>query len=214
MNSDASLLLQPLASARGAVRLPGSKSISNRVLLLAALAQGTTRVGGLLDSDDTRVMVASLRELDVSLVEVDESTLEISGRCPFPNAAAELFLGNAGTAFRPLTAALAFMGGDYRLSGVPRMHERPIGDLVDALRQAGARVDYLANDGYPPLAIGKGALGADEPVRIKGSVSSQFLTALLMAAPIYTAATGRDLVIEVEGVLISRPYILITLNLM
>ncbi len=214
MNSDASLLLQPLATARGDVRLPGSKSISNRVLLLAALAQGTTRVGGLLDSDDTRVMVASLRELDVSLAEVDESTLEISGQCPFPNAAAELFLGNAGTAFRPLTAALAFMGGDYRLSGVPRMHERPIGDLVDALRQAGARVDYLANEGYPPLAIGRGALGVDGPVRIKGSVSSQFLTALLMAAPIYTAATGHDLVIEVEGVLISRPYILITLNLM
>src|SRR5690606_2161841 len=130
------------------------------------------------------------------------------------NGKAELFLGNAGTAFRPLTAALAFMGGDYRLSGVPRMHERPIGDLVDALRQAGAHIDYLGNPGYPPLALGQARLGTDQPIRIKGSVSSQFLTALLMAGPIYTAAAGRDLVIEVEAALISRPYILITLNLM
>ncbi|WP_397476162.1 3-phosphoshikimate 1-carboxyvinyltransferase [Pusillimonas sp.] len=214
MTADTSLLLQPLTAAKGDVRLPGSKSISNRVLLLAALAQGVTRVEGLLDSDDTRVMLESLHELDVSLTEIDVSTLQIEGGSPFRKQAAELFLGNAGTAFRPLTAALAFMGGDYRLSGIPRMHERPIGDLVDALRQAGAKVDYLGSEGYPPLAISRGSLGADTPIHIKGSVSSQFLTALLMAGPIYTAATGRDLVIEVDGVLISRPYILITLNLM
>lgn len=214
MNSQDSLLLQPLSVAKGTVRLPGSKSISNRVLLLASLAQGVTRVGGLLESDDTRVMLESLRELGVSMTEIDESTLEIEGACPFNNRKAELFLGNAGTAFRPLTAALAFMGGDFRLSGVPRMHERPIGDLVDALRQAGAKVDYLGQPGYPPLAIGEAALVAGQPVRIKGSVSSQFLTSLLMAAPIHTAATGHDLVIEVDGTLISRPYILITLNLM
>src|SRR5690606_24231697 len=132
----------------------------------------------------------------VPLAEVNESTIEISGVCPFHSSKAELFLGNAGTAFRPLTAALAFMGGDYRLSGVPRMHERPIGDLVDALRQAGASIDYLGNEGYPPLAIGAAKLGVQEPIRIKGSVSSQFLTALLMAGPIYTAATGQDMVIE------------------
>lgn len=214
MTADTSLLLQPLTAAKGSIKLPGSKSISNRVLLLAALAQGVTRVEGLLDSDDTRVMLESLHKLGVSLTEIDVSTLQIEGGCPFGKQAAELFLGNAGTAFRPLTAALAFMGGDYRLSGVPRMHERPIGDLVDALRQAGAHVDYLGTEGYPPLAVGRGSLGADAPIHIKGSVSSQFLTALLMAGPIYTAATGRDLVIEVDGVLISRPYILITLNLM
>lgn len=214
MTADSSLLLQPLSAAKGDVRLPGSKSISNRVLLLAALAQGVTRVEGLLDSDDTRVMVESLHKLGVPLEEVDVSTLQVEGACPFRNDSAELFLGNAGTAFRPLTAALAFMGGSYRLSGIPRMHERPIGDLVDALRQAGAKVDYLGNPGYPPLEISRGSLGADQPIRIKGSVSSQFLTSLLMAGPIYTAATGRDLIIEVEGALISRPYILITLNLM
>lgn len=214
MTSESSLLLQPLATAKGEIRLPGSKSISNRVLLLAALAQGTTQVSGLLESDDTRVMLASLQELGVPLTEVNENTIEISGACPFRQRKADLFLGNAGTAFRPLTAALAFIGGDYRLSGVPRMHERPIGDLVDALQQAGADITYLGNAGYPPLAIGAAKLGAPEPIRIKGSVSSQFLTALLMAGPIYTAATGQDLVIEVEGTLISRPYILITLNLM
>ncbi|WP_301117961.1 3-phosphoshikimate 1-carboxyvinyltransferase [Pusillimonas sp. (ex Stolz et al. 2005)] len=214
MTADTSLLLQPLVSAKGDVRLPGSKSISNRVLLLAALAQGTTRVQGLLDSDDTRVMLDSLQKLGVSLTEVDIDSLDIDGSCPFPAQEAELFLGNAGTAFRPLTGALAFMQGNFRLSGVPRMHERPIGDLVDALRQAGAHIDYQGNEGYPPLAISPPTLGTDGPVRIKGSVSSQFLTSLLMAGPIYTAATGRDLVIEVDGVLISRPYILITLNLM
>jgi len=214
MTADTSLLLQPLTAAKGEVRLPGSKSISNRVLLLAALAQGTTRVQGLLDSDDTRVMLDSLHKLGVSLTEVDIDSIDVDGGCPFPAQEAVLFLGNAGTAFRPLTAALAFMQGNFRMSGVPRMHERPIGDLVDALRQAGARIDYQGSEGYPPLAIAPGALGAEGPVRIKGSVSSQFLTSLLMAGPIYTAATGRDLEIEVEGVLISRPYILITLNLM
>lgn len=214
MTADTSLLLQPLRSARGDVRLPGSKSISNRVLLLAALAQGKTRVQGLLDSDDTRVMLESLHKLGVALTEVDIDSIDIDGGCPFPAQEAELFLGNAGTAFRPLTGALAFMQGNFKLSGVPRMHERPIGDLVDALRQAGARIEYQGNQGYPPLAISPGTLGTDAPVHIKGSVSSQFLTSLLMAGPIYTAATGRDLVIEVDGVLISRPYILITLNLM
>lgn len=214
MNSEDSLLLQPLSTARGAVRLPGSKSISNRVLLLAALAQGATRVSGLLESDDTRVMLESLRRLGVVMTELDESTLEIKGGCPFQALGAELFLGNAGTAFRPLTAALAFMQGQYHLSGVLRMHERPIGDLVDALRQAGAQIDYLGDEGYPPLAIGPATLIAGQPIHIKGSVSSQFLTSLLMAGPIHTAATGQDLVIEVDGTLISKPYILITLNLM
>ncbi|GAA4331563.1 3-phosphoshikimate 1-carboxyvinyltransferase [Pigmentiphaga soli] len=202
-------------SARGSVALPGSKSISNRVLLLAALAGGATQLEGLLDSDDTRVMLAALRALGVQVVDgADDGQAEVTGSGRFPVRRADLFLGNAGTAFRPLTAALAMMGGDYRLSGVPRMHERPIGDLVDALRMLGARIDYEGQPGYPPLRIGTGRLAAGAPVRVKGSVSSQFLTALLLAAPLATAATGADFVIDVDGDLISKPYVDMTLNLM
>src|SRR3546814_179859 len=146
--------LPRVRQARGQVALPGSKSISNRVLLLAALAAGRTDISGLLDSDDTRVMLAALRQLGIELAEAGPGRVAVTGAGRFPAAQAELFLGNAGTAFRPLTAALALMGGQYRLSGVPRMHERPIGDLVDALRQWGARIDYLGQNGYPPLDIG------------------------------------------------------------
>ncbi|HCP78906.1 MAG TPA: 3-phosphoshikimate 1-carboxyvinyltransferase, partial [Pusillimonas sp.] len=138
----------------------------------------------------------------------------VTGQAVFKNRQADLFLGNAGTAFRPLTAALALMGGNFRLSGVPRMHERPIGDLVDALRQLGADIQYESAQGYPPLKIAPAATTEISLTRVKGSVSSQFLTALLMAAPLATARLGRPLVIEVEGELISKPYILITLNLM
>lgn len=214
MTKSPSLCLQPVRTARGHVNLPGSKSISNRVLLLAALAQGTTQLDGLLASDDTRVMLAALRELGVDIRESAADGATVTGACPFPVKKADLFLGNAGTAFRPLTAALALMGGDYRLSGVPRMHERPIGDLVEALAQLGSNVRYEGSAGYPPLHIDQGEIRTGQPVRIKGSVSSQFLTALLLAAPIYTAAATQPLVIEVEGELISQPYILITLNLM
>ncbi|MFA5489808.1 MAG: 3-phosphoshikimate 1-carboxyvinyltransferase [Candidimonas sp.] len=210
--------LAPVTSARGTVHLPGSKSISNRVLLLAAVSQGQTQLDGLLDSDDTRVMQAALRQLGVAIDSTAPSRAVVNGASPFPVDRAELFLGNAGTAFRPLTAALALMGGDYRLSGVPRMHERPIGDLVDALRILGADIQYEGEAGFPPLRVraGRGASadGGRDAVQVKGSVSSQFLTALLMAAPLHTAKTGRDLAIEVQGELISRPYILITLNLM
>lgn len=200
--------------ARGEVALPGSKSISNRVLLLAALAQGSTEITGLLDSDDTRVMLAALRKLGVGLAEHGAGRVTVQGAGRFPVAAAELFLGNAGTAVRPLTAALALMGGDYVISGVPRMHERPIGDLVEALRDLGARVDYPGQPGYPPLRIGKAQLRAGRPVSMPGSVSSQFLTALLLAAPIHTGTSGQALVIDIVGDLISKPYIEITLNLM
>ncbi|MBV6303867.1 3-phosphoshikimate 1-carboxyvinyltransferase [Candidimonas humi] len=214
MSKADSLTLAPARRAGGEVVLPGSKSISNRALLLSALAQGRTRLQGLLDSDDTRVMLAALRQLGVAVRNIGPTEVEIEGACPFPVRQAELFLGNAGTAFRPMTAALAVMGGDYQLSGVPRMHERPIGDLVDGLRALGADIRYLGAEGYPPLAIGRGSLKVDRPVRVKGSVSSQFLTALLMAAPMLASRAGADLVIEVEGELISKPYILITLNLM
>ena len=196
----------------GTVRLPGSKSISNRVLLLAALCDGQTTVRDLLDSDDTRVMLQALRQLGCG-VAVDGTTAVIDGlggRARQPHA--ELFLGNVGTAMRPLTAALAVLGGDYALSGIPRMHERPIGDLVDALRALGCNVQYLGQDGFPPLHIGQPNLKLDQPIPVRGDVSSQFLTALLMALPL--AARAQDIVIDVVGELISKPYIEITLQLL
>ncbi len=203
--------LPPMAGAHGSVALPGSKSISNRVLLLAALSQGATTVHDLLDSDDTRVMLAALRQLGCG-VQQDGSTVVIEGLGgQSSSSAVKLFMGNAGTAMRPLTAALAVVGGDYELSGVPRMHERPIGDLVDALRQLGCQIDYLGQDGYPPLRIGQPTLRLDQAIRVRGDVSSQFLTALLMALPLVAT---RDIVIDVVGELISKPYIEITLNLL
>ena len=202
------------AMAQGTVALPGSKSISNRVLLLSALALGSTEISGLLDSDDTRVMLAALRQLGVPVQERGRGSARVQGAASFPVKQADIFLGNAGTAFRSMTAALALMGGDYRLSGVPRMHERPIGDLADALNALGADVGYLGQPGYPPLRIGPGRPGADAPVRVQGNVSSQFLTALLMISPLLARAGGRPVVVEVVGELISKPYIEITLNLM
>jgi 3-phosphoshikimate 1-carboxyvinyltransferase len=202
--------LKPARQARGPVRLPGSKSISNRVLLLAALAGGETEVSGLLDADDTRVMREALARLGVALTERPAGITVHGAGGPFPEKKADLFLGNAGTALRPLTAALAFSEGEYFLSGVPRMHERPIGDLVDALRSVGARIDYTGNAGYPPLRIHPSTLRLERPVRVRGDVSSQFLTALLMALPLARRAAA----IEVEGELISKPYVEITLNVM
>lgn len=212
-NRPEKIVLAPMSGAQGSMTLPGSKSISNRALLLAALAQGRTDLRGLLDSDDTQVMLGALRSLGIALEE-GADTLAVHGATRFPVESVDLFMGNAGTAIRPLTAALAVQGGDYRLSGVARMHERPIGDLVDALRMLGADIEYLGTPGYPPLHIGRGRLDAGQPVRVKGNVSSQFLTALLMAAPVLASAADTQVVIEVEGELISQPYILITLNLM
>jgi 3-phosphoshikimate 1-carboxyvinyltransferase len=200
------LRLEPARRAAGTVRLPGSKSISNRVLLLAALAKGETEIGGLLDADDTKVMRDALAKLGVSF-----SGNRVTGAGgAFPVRKAELFLGNAGTAFRPLTAALCFCNGEYQLSGVPRMHERPIGDLVDALRGIGAKIDYLRTDGFPPLAVHPSPGLKTQNVKVRGDVSSQFLTALLMALPL---AAGKSR-IEVQGELISKPYVEITLNVM
>src|SRR5699024_2905634 len=192
--------------------LPGSKSISNRVLLLAALSAGTTQLYGLLDSDDTQVMLAALRHCGIVIDDTGDQQVRVHGNCPFPRPQGELFMGNAGTASRPLTAALALMGADVTLSGVPRMHERPIKDLVDALIGMGADIAYLGEPGYPPLRIGQPSLDTSVPVRVAGNVSSQYLTALLMAAPI--AARQGDVTIEVDGELISQPYIHITLELM
>ena len=203
--------IPPLLSAAGDVTLPGSKSISNRVLLLCALCEGQTTVHDVLDSDDTRVMLDALRALGCGLRQ-DGTQLHISGLGgKLPERELDLFLGNAGTAMRPLTAALAVLGGAFTLRGVPRMHERPIGDLVDALRQLGCDVGYLGNDGFPPLRIGRPALQLGAPIRVRGDVSSQFLTALLLALPLVARQT---IMIEVVGELISKPYIDITLKLL
>ena len=204
-----------LDGAAGTVTLPGSKSISNRVLLLAALCEGTTAIHDLLDSDDTRVMLEALRVLGCGVERIGASSVQITGLGgQLKNEKAALFLGNAGTAMRPLTAALAVLGGDFELSGIPRMHQRPIGDLVDALRQLGCHIDYLGTDGYPPLRIGQPNLQIDAPIRVRGDVSSQFLTALLMALPLVANQQNKNIVIDVVGELISRPYIDITLKLL
>jgi 3-phosphoshikimate 1-carboxyvinyltransferase len=181
------------------------------VLLLAALSQGETSIHDLLASDDTARMQGALRALGVRLKENDAGVIRAQGCAgAFPARQAELFLGNAGTAFRSLTAVLALAGGDYTLTGVPRMHERPIGDLVDALRQLGAQIDYLEKPGYPPLRIHPAIIRPGGRVRIRGDVSSQFLTGLLLALPL----TGVETTVDVEGELISRPYVEMTLNLM
>ncbi len=207
-----SLTLPPLRRIDGEVTLPGSKSLSNRILLLAAVASGETRISNLLDSDDVRHMLTALRALGVPLsLSADKSRCTVSGRGgPLGSAEAlTLFLGNAGTAMRPLCAMLCAGQGEFTLTGEPRMYERPIGDLVDCLRAAGAQIDYLGTAGYPPLRLHAAGLQGGQ-VRIKGDISSQFLTGMLMAAPFCAG----DLEILVEGELVSKPYILITLDVM
>lgn len=207
----ASLDIPPLNTAGGTIRLPGSKSISNRVLLLAALSHGQTTIHDLLASDDTAVMLTALKQLGCTVVQSGDTAVigGLGGQLIKRKAA--LFMGNAGTAIRPLTAALALLGGEFELSGVPRMHERPIGDLVDALRQLGCSIDYLGTEGFPPLRLRPGRLTLEDPIKVRGDVSSQFLTALLMALPL---VAKQAICIEVVGELISRPYIEITLKLL
>ena len=219
MTQPAFIDLPPLLSAQGTVRLPGSKSISNRVLLLAALSSGTTEVRDVLRSDDTACMLDGLRTLGIKVEAGGDNIYRVAGcggsmnearGVHFPVKQAKLFLGNAGTAFRPLTAVLALADGHYQLSGVPRMHERPIGNLVEALQKLGADIRYLGNKGYPPLDINPATLNDVSHITVRGDVSSQFLTALLMVLPLL----GRQLTVEVVGELISRPYIEITLAMM
>lgn len=205
------LTLQAAKQVGGIIKLPGSKSISNRTLLLAALSQGTTDIRDLLASDDTARMLEALEALGVHLEKIGENDIRVTGNGgKLAVKKAALFLGNAGTAFRPLTAALALLEGEFTLSGIARMHERPIGDLVEALRQAGADIEYLGNEGYPPLKISPATIKSSPVIKIRGDVSSQFLTALLMALPL----SGEAFTIQVVGELISKPYIEITLNLM
>lgn len=205
------LTLQPIRSVNGEINLPGSKSMSNRVLLLAALARGATEVRNLLASDDTTHMLNALRTLGAGVALSDDGA-----RClvtglggAFPAGEATLFMGNSGTTMRSLCAALCAGYGRYTLTGEPRMLERPIGDLVDALRQVGARIEYAGAEGYPPLRIDARGL-AGGSVRIRGSISSQYLTGMLMAAPMSLA----PLTIEVEGELVSKPYIDMTIDVM
>jgi 3-phosphoshikimate 1-carboxyvinyltransferase len=206
--------LPRVTRAAGRLRLPGSKSISNRTLLLSALARGATTLEGLLDSDDTRVMRAALEVLGVRIEELGTpERVRVQGLATagaFPVKRADIFLGNSGTSARSLTGVLALADGHYRLSGVPRMHERPIGDLVDALRPAGARIEWLGAAGFPPLAIAPRERVTLPTIRIRGNVSSQFLSGVLMALP----WTGEAARVEIEGELISRPYVELTLGLM
>lgn len=206
-----SIRLPAVKTKPTAVALPGSKSISNRSLLLAALSDNVCEIHSLLKSDDTDRMLDALAALGVKIEFLDGGRLKVYGTGGrFPNRSADLFLGNAGTAFRPLTAVLAVLGGSYSLHGVPRMHERPIGDLVDALRIAGADVRYEGRENYPPLHINERTDSGVREIPIRGDVSSQFLTAILMALPL----TGQAFEIRIVGELISKPYIDITLKLM
>ncbi|HEK0624298.1 TPA: 3-phosphoshikimate 1-carboxyvinyltransferase [Proteus mirabilis] len=205
-----SLTLQPIVHIEGTINLPGSKSVSNRALLLAALAKGKTRLTNLLDSDDIRHMLNALTALGVQYQLSNNNTVcDIEGLAGFfhPQQPLELFLGNAGTAMRPLAAALSHGEHDIILTGEPRMKERPIGHLVDALRQGGAKIDYLEQTDYPPLRVCGGFSGGS--VDVDGTVSSQFLTSLLMMAPL----AQQDTTITIKGELVSKPYIDITLAL-
>jgi 3-phosphoshikimate 1-carboxyvinyltransferase len=206
------LTLKPISKIDGEINLPGSKSLSNRALLLAALAEGTTKITNLLESDDTRHMLNALKQLGIKYTLSENKTeCTVTGNAGAIHSAnlQELFLGNAGTAMRPLCAALCLGTGSYLLTGEPRMKERPIGHLVDALREAGAKISYKENEGYPPLLIeAAGLTGGD--VKIDGAISSQFLTALLLASPM----AKEDMTITIIGELVSKPYIDITLHIM
>ena len=208
----ATLVVAPIRTASGTVRLPGSKSLTNRALLLAALADGTTRLTNVLDAADTQVMITALGALGVTIATEADALVVHGCAGVFPERRAELFLGNAGTAMRSLTAALAFAGGTYRVDGVARMRERPIGDLVDALNALGARVRYAGQPGYPPLVFEPADLSGAGRVDVRGDVSSQFVSGLLMAAPSIAPADG--ITVNVPGTLISQPYVAMTIALM
>ncbi len=213
-----SIDLSKHVAARGIVTLPGSKSISNRALLLAALANGETRLTGLLDSDDTQIMRGALKVLGVAASDLTDGQISVGGCAGvFSGHDGDIFVGNAGTATRSLVATLALTaqpGSEYRIDGVARMRERPIGDLVDALTQIGAAIEHTGNPGFLPLTIRSGNIQIDRPIPIRGDVSSQFLTGLLMALPLVTVRGSKSAVIEVVGDLTSKPYVEITLAMM
>lgn len=206
------LTLNPINKINGEIFLPGSKSLSNRALLIAALAKGTTKITNLLVSEDIEHMLNALATLGVeyTLSECGTECTVVGNNGFFDvKTPVELYLGNAGTAMRPLCAALAASTGEFVLTGEPRMKERPIGHLVNALTQLNADTTYLENKDYPPLKI-KGKALTGSTVNIDGSISSQFLTSILMVAPLLTTDSN----IVIEGELVSKPYIDITLNIM
>ena len=207
-----SLTLQPISRIDGEINLPGSKSLSNRSLLLAALAEGVTEITNLLDSEDIQHMLNALKTLGVKYeLSADKTVCKVTGNAGalHYDGAAELFLGNAGTAMRPLCAALCLGSGTFDLTGEPRMSERPIDALVDTLRETGCDIEYLTVEGFPPVRIKANGIAGGE-VSIDGSISSQFLTAILMAAPLAKS----DTTITIRGELVSKPYIDITLHIM
>ncbi len=205
------LVLNPISRVNGEISLPGSKSLSNRILLLSALSRGVTQVYNLLESDDTSRMIDSLQRLGVGLeLSRNNTVCRVQGLGgPFPQQQTELFLGNSGTTMRSICAALCLGEGEFTLTGEPRMYERPIEDLVDALRPMGADIEYLDKDGCPPLRIhARGIPGGR--VSVRGNVSSQYLTAILLSAPL----AREDMVIDVVGDLVSKPYIDMTVAVM
>lgn len=205
-------MIAPVTAARGTVALPGSKSVSNRALLLAALADGKTTLTGLLRADDTERMLESLEKLGIGVEFQGDTSVCVTGCAGrIPARSADLFIGNAGTAARTLTALLAFAEGSYRIDGIARMRERPIADLLEALRALGADIVCEEKEGFLPLRFSP-ARPASGRVRVRGNVSSQYLTALLMIAPVIAGPEG--LTIEIEGELISRPYVEMTLAMM
>lgn len=207
-----SLTLQPIQQMHGEVTLPGSKSLSNRALLLAALAEGETHLTNLLKSDDTERMVVALRQLGVRITLDDswQNCTVIGGHGLFAPTDEKLRfnLGNAGTAIRPLSAILSLVPGTFEIDGDEYMRERPIGQLVDALKQLGADITYLQHEGYPPFEMKGGAVKAGK-VDIPGNISSQYLTSLLMSLPLIEGNST----IHVIGDQVSKPYLDITLGI-
>ena len=210
MNKNLSLKLAPKSKINGVIKPPGSKSITNRLLLLSSLCNQSISLTNHLISDDSKYMIKALEDLGVSISQDTKDKITIFGDPKKFNNSADLFLGNAGTAYRPLCALLSILGGNYRLDGVERMHERPIKDLVDSLSSIGADIKYLKNIGYPPVQISDFKFSGSTNISIKGSVSSQFLTSLLMAVPLL----GEDFKLNIDGELISKPYVDITLKLL
>jgi 3-phosphoshikimate 1-carboxyvinyltransferase len=195
----------------GSIRPPGSKSITNRAIVCAALAQGESTLRGALDSDDTQVMIAALQQLGVAIEVADEGRLLRVSGCDgqIPARQAELFVGNSGTTMRFLTALVSLGHGEFRLDGVPRMQERPIGDLVEALTRLGVRIDCEGTNNCPPVTVRASGLPGGV-ASIRGDISSQFLSGLLMAAP-YAL---KPVLLQVDGTLVSIPYVAMTLQVM
>lgn len=195
----------------GSIRPPGSKSLTNRALVCAALAEGTSTLSGALDSEDTRVMIDAIGNLGVTIERADGGrVLRVTGtKGTIPAAQADLFVGNSGTTMRFLTALLTLGTGEYRIDGVARMRERPIGDLLDALSQVGGRVESEDHNDCPPVVVHASGLAGGEAT-VRGTLSSQFLSGLLMAAPY----ARQPIVIRVDGELVSKPYVEMTLAVM